>query len=205
MPRDPQKALERKRRYNERQRIAKYGSNVGDQRGRHKNHINGPNHPKWNDDRLLSDHGYVKVRVGKDHPLADPNGYAYEHLVVWAAAGLRLPEPGEILHHKNETKTDNRLDNLELKTNVAHGIGHQTTALTDHEIVRLREEFAAGDHTGTLARRYGIPIQTAWKIVRGFARRTAGGPIQEEPLRKKAAGRRLDGRTWDQMPEVSHG
>jgi hypothetical protein len=56
--------------------------------------------------------GYVKVRVGRDHPLADPNGYAYEHLVVWCAAGRSRPRPDEILHHENEDKSDNRLSNL---------------------------------------------------------------------------------------------
>ena len=43
----------------------------------------GPEHHRWNEGRMLSEHGYVKVRVGKDDTLADPNGYAYEHLLVW--------------------------------------------------------------------------------------------------------------------------
>lgn len=51
----------------------------------------GSNHGRWNHEKLISSHGYVKIRVGKGHPLADPNGYAYEHLLVWVAAGNNRP------------------------------------------------------------------------------------------------------------------
>lgn len=84
----------------------------------------GSAHYRWNAGRMLSDDGYVKVRVGIDHPLADPNGYAYEHLVVWCAAGRQCPRDGETLHHQNEDKTDNRLENLELLTRSEHNAHH---------------------------------------------------------------------------------
>jgi hypothetical protein len=60
------------------------------------------------------------------------------------------------------------------------------------------------NHTGILAKRYGIPQQTVWKIVRGKTRRTAGGPICEQPLRlgKAHAGRLLDDRDHSDMPKV---
>ena len=84
----------------------------------------GSAHYRWNDGRMLNEDGYVKVRVGRDHPLADSNGYAYEHIVVWCAAGRPRPGDGETLHHKNEDKTDNRLDNLELLTRGEHNALH---------------------------------------------------------------------------------
>ena len=84
----------------------------------------GPEHHRWNAGRLLSEDGYVKLRVGVDHPLADPNGYAYEHIVVWCAAGNPRPGDGETLHHKNENKADNRIDNLELLTRGVHNALH---------------------------------------------------------------------------------
>jgi hypothetical protein len=46
---------------------------------------------RWSDRRMFATNGYAKLRVGKGHPLADPNGYAYEHLVVWCAAGNPRP------------------------------------------------------------------------------------------------------------------
>lgn len=84
----------------------------------------GKEHHRWNTGRMLNEDGYAKVRVGVEHPLADPNGYAYEHLVVWCSAGKQRPEPGETLHHCNEDKTDNRLVNLELITRSEHNAHH---------------------------------------------------------------------------------
>jgi len=83
-------------------------------RGKHGHNLSGPEHPRWNEGQMLSSHGYVKVRVGTWHPLADPNGYAYEHLLVWTSAGYPKPDAGRVLHHRNGDKTDNRLENLEL-------------------------------------------------------------------------------------------
>lgn len=84
----------------------------------------GAQHYRWNSGRMLSKHGYVKVRVGAEHLLADSNGYAYEHLVVWCAAGNSPPNHNELLHHKNDDKTDNRYGNLELITRANHNTHH---------------------------------------------------------------------------------
>lgn len=81
-------------------------------RGQHGNHLKGPKHLKWSDKKMVSTTGYIKVRVGKGHPLADPNGYAYEHLVVWVAAGNPRPPKGWLIHHQNGNKHDNRIENL---------------------------------------------------------------------------------------------
>lgn len=95
-------------------------------------HKSGPDHPRWNRERMVSDHGYIKLRVGKEHPLADPNGYAYEHLVVWVSAGRPRPSDGETLHHRNEDKSDNRIGNLELLTRPEHSRHHDTERGRDH-------------------------------------------------------------------------
>lgn len=44
---------------------------MGDQRG--------PRNPNWKGGRITDPTGYVLVRVGVGHPLADCRGYAYEH------------------------------------------------------------------------------------------------------------------------------
>lgn len=80
------------------------------------------NNPRWNETgRMVNGDGYVVLRVGSSHQLSScANGYAYEHLVIWAASGRRLPERGEVLHHRNWNRADNRLSNLELMSRDAH-------------------------------------------------------------------------------------
>lgn len=90
----------------------------------HGNTKRGADHHRWSAGRMLSSEGYVKVRVGPEHPLSDPNGYTYEHLLVWCAAGNPRPSEGETLHHRNENKTDNRLANLQLLTRGEHNAIH---------------------------------------------------------------------------------
>lgn len=161
----------------------------------------GAAHHRWNVGRMLSEDGYVKVRVGVEHPLADPNGYAYEHLLVWCSAGRPRPGPDETLHHLSEDKDDNRLDNLELKTRVAHSTQHHAT-LSDENVRAIRERFAAGEDGTRLAAEFGVPFQRVYRLVRGETRLSAGGPIQSGCLRGKSrAGRLLDGVQHDGYPK----
>jgi len=63
--------------------------------------------------------GYIRVRVPPDHPEAGKNGLAYEHRVVWHDANGPIP-PGHDVHHDNEDRADNRLENLVLLTKAEH-------------------------------------------------------------------------------------
>lgn len=154
---------------------------------------------RWNDGRMLSSHGYAKVRVGRGHPLADPNGYAYEHLVVWVSAGRSAPAADEVLHHANGNKTDNRIENLALLTRTEHAAEHHEM-LTDEQVRDLRQSYADGrEDMPAISLRLGVPQARVSKIVRGETRASAGGPVSKDN-RKKAAGRLLDGRTWDEVP-----
>jgi hypothetical protein len=72
-------------------------ADLPDGRGRHGNHVRGGAHPRWNHGRMLSEHGYVKVRLGPFHPLSDPNGYAYEHTLVAVTALGRLLRIDELV------------------------------------------------------------------------------------------------------------
>ena len=85
----------------------------------------GPNNPNWRGGRIVDPRGYVLIRVGKDHPLADCRGYAYEHRLVAAdLAGGDLPAGVEV-HHGDETKGNNAPDNLEPMTLAEHRAAHR--------------------------------------------------------------------------------
>jgi len=111
--------------YRRRQKAKRLGldniMNLPDLRGKHGNSPRGRKNARWNPTGIqVSKQGYLKVRVGKDHPLADPCGFAYLHTLVWVAAGKPRPERKNELHHKNTDKHDNRLENLECNTKRKH-------------------------------------------------------------------------------------
>jgi hypothetical protein len=66
----------------------------------------------WKGGRTVTPSGYVLLRVRAGHHLADVRGYAPEHrLVAEEKLGRRLL-PGEVPHHLNGVKSDNRPENI---------------------------------------------------------------------------------------------
>lgn len=74
----------------------------------------------WRGGESISSHGYILVRVGKGHHLADVRGYAYKHRLVAEEKLGRKLKVGEIPHHVNGDKQDNRPENLEVMASPAH-------------------------------------------------------------------------------------
>lgn len=73
----------------------------------------GGGNPSYSGGRHLADTGYVRV-LATDHPAVDVRGYVYEHrLVMERNIGRRL-RPGEVVHHVNHVRSDNRIENLML-------------------------------------------------------------------------------------------
>ena len=62
---------------------------------------------------VITSQGYVDVFEPK-HPCARKSGYVLEHRLVMAKHLGRPIKRGECVHHLNEDKTDNRIENLEI-------------------------------------------------------------------------------------------
>lgn len=73
--------------------------------------------------KYIDDKGYVRV-LRTDHP-KNIRGYAYEHRLVFEEYLGRYLEAWETVHHINEIKTDNRLENLFLCTHPEHSAIHK--------------------------------------------------------------------------------
>lgn len=80
----------------------------------------------WNGGRKR--HGKYVMLLVKNHPFSDRNGYLFEHRFVVEGHlrgsdpgsrflvdvnGVKFLSPDAIVHHKNNVKDDNRVENLE--------------------------------------------------------------------------------------------
>lgn len=82
-------------------------------------------HDRYHVGHLTTHNGYIMVKA-EGHPEADSKGYVREHrLVMERKLGRRL-EPGEIVHHINGNKQDNRPENLEVMLTEDHVKHHHT-------------------------------------------------------------------------------
>jgi hypothetical protein len=80
---------------------------------------------QWKGGRSVASNGYVLIKVGIDHHLADVRGYAYEHRLVAEAKLGRKLAPGEVPHHIDGNRANNHPDNLEIVTRAEHGVHHR--------------------------------------------------------------------------------
>jgi len=81
----------------------------------------GEKNPKWKGGRYIQEGYYLIMK--KDHP-NNIKGYIYEHRLVMEEKIGRLLTKGEIVHHINGNKLDNRPCNLELFSRSQHAKLH---------------------------------------------------------------------------------
>jgi len=75
----------------------------------------GSEHPSWKGGRHIATTGYILVWLPPGHPSRPTRGpYIYEHRLVAEQKLGRPLRPGEIPHHINGIKTDNRPENIDV-------------------------------------------------------------------------------------------
>jgi len=90
----------------------------------------GPGHPQFMGRKLVS--GYVMVWV-------DDRGYIQEHRLVAEKSLGRMLRADEVVHHRNEIRTDNRPENLAVMTRAEHMNEHRDTLVTARKAVPWRK------------------------------------------------------------------
>ncbi len=81
--------------------------------GKKRTNVTGENHGKWKGGRYKSSSGYIWILV-PGHPSGKDYGYVREHRLVMEKHLGRYLLSTEIVHHINEIKDDNRIENLML-------------------------------------------------------------------------------------------
>lgn len=76
----------------------------------------GKKHFNWKGGKIRTPYGYIKC-WRKGHPKADSKGYVVEHILVMEKKIGRHLTKEEVVHHENEIKDDNRIENLRLFKN----------------------------------------------------------------------------------------
>ena len=85
--------------------------------------ISGDLNPNYGGGKYIDDKGYIRI-LNQNHPF-NIKGYVYEHRSVMEAYFNRFLQTWETVHHINEIKTDNRVQNLFLCTHSEHSAIHR--------------------------------------------------------------------------------
>ena len=79
----------------------------------------------WNIEKIISKGDYYYCIV-KEHPNRTKNNYVLLHRVIMENHIGKLLNTNEIVHHKNENKKDNRIENLEIFSVSEHSKHHRS-------------------------------------------------------------------------------
>jgi len=79
--------------------------------------------PNWKGGKLAEKRGYIFIWKPY-HPLANKDGYIFEHRLVMEKKLGRFLTKKEVVHHINGIKNDNRPENLQIFINSGYHLNH---------------------------------------------------------------------------------
>ena len=82
----------------------------------------GKNNPNWKGGIVKTSNGYM-WEYCPHHPFADKRGYVLQHRLIMEKYIKRFLLSIEVVHHLNEVRDDNRIENLQL----LFGLGEHNT------------------------------------------------------------------------------
>jgi hypothetical protein len=121
----------------------------------------GSNNGNWKGGRRIHTKGYVEIHK-PGHPRAQPNGYVLEHLIVMEKKLGRPLADGEIVHHKDQDKQNNRPNNLALTDYPEHNRTHLQRIHVE-EVRRLK---ADGLTLGEVAETIGVKPNSVYRALK---------------------------------------
>ena len=91
---------------------------------------------------MVDEDGYILVK-SPDHPYKDRHGYVREHRLVVEAKIGRYLDPQEVVHHRDNDRQNNHVDNLELfgsnAMHLAETLRGKTPQWSDEGVKRIQE------------------------------------------------------------------
>lgn len=93
---------------------------------------------KRGDTYFDSTNGYV-IECVKGHPIDFGRNWVAQHIVLMCEKLGRRLKKGEMVHHKNHNKRDNRLRNLELMDRRRHAAAHRGQKRSEEVKRRMSE------------------------------------------------------------------
>ena len=91
--------------------------------------MSGKNHPRWTGGKRRLKTGYIDI-LQPNHPFCNTENRIYEHRFVMEKYLGRYLQPQEVVHHINNSPSDNRIENLiAFANNVIHKRFHKNPKL----------------------------------------------------------------------------
>jgi len=97
------------------------------------------------------------------------------------------PPEGMLVHHLDGDAANNRLENLryDSREEIARQAARRGRygKMSEAEVVEMRERYATGEDVETLARNYGICVNSVYRTCTGRGYVAAGGPITRRQVK----------------------